>query len=107
MFNTNLVSHLLSPVYLPLHPHPLTPRPDVGARNSRRFCAVYYNRSPGFEVIHGLLDRTMQLLEVKPGRGEGYHIQASDGKSPGIRTVDERQPSRLNNKLKTTLVTRS
>ncbi|KAG7272930.1 hypothetical protein CRUP_002510 [Coryphaenoides rupestris] len=34
--------------------------------------------SPGFEVIHGLLDRAMQLLEVKPARGEGYHIQAAD-----------------------------
>uniref|UniRef100_A0A3Q3VXY4 Phenylalanine--tRNA ligase beta subunit n=1 Tax=Mola mola TaxID=94237 RepID=A0A3Q3VXY4_MOLML len=51
---------------------------DVGARNCRRFCAVYYNKTPGFEVIHGLLDRTMQLLEVKPVRGEGYHIQAAD-----------------------------
>ncbi|XP_074497359.1 phenylalanine--tRNA ligase beta subunit [Sebastes fasciatus] len=51
---------------------------DVGARNSRRFCAVYYNKSPGFEVIHGLLDRTMQLLEVKSARGDGYHIQAAD-----------------------------
>lgn len=65
----------------PSHP------PDVGARNSRRFCAVYYNKSPGFEVIHGLLDRTMQLLEVEveAGRGHGYHIQAAEGKdkSPG------------------------
>uniref|UniRef100_A0A4W6C0U1 Phenylalanine--tRNA ligase beta subunit n=1 Tax=Lates calcarifer TaxID=8187 RepID=A0A4W6C0U1_LATCA len=51
---------------------------DVGASNSRRFCAVYYNKSPGFEVIHGLLDRTMQLLEVQPACGEGYHIQAAD-----------------------------
>uniref|UniRef100_A0A8C5HPJ3 Elongation factor 1-beta n=1 Tax=Gouania willdenowi TaxID=441366 RepID=A0A8C5HPJ3_GOUWI len=51
---------------------------DVGARNSRRFCAVYYNKSPGFEVIHGLMDRTMQLLGVKPLRGEGYHIQAAE-----------------------------
>uniref|UniRef100_A0A8C2Z4V5 Phenylalanine--tRNA ligase beta subunit n=1 Tax=Cyclopterus lumpus TaxID=8103 RepID=A0A8C2Z4V5_CYCLU len=51
---------------------------DVGARNSRRFCAAYYNKSPGFEVIHGLLDRTMQLLAVKAARGDGYHIQASD-----------------------------
>ncbi|KAK7882757.1 hypothetical protein WMY93_028931 [Mugilogobius chulae] len=51
---------------------------DVGAKNSRRFCAVYYSKSPGFEVIHGLLDRTMQLLEVKPGSGEGYHIQAAE-----------------------------
>ncbi|XP_037324785.2 phenylalanine--tRNA ligase beta subunit [Pungitius pungitius] len=51
---------------------------DVGARNSRRFCAVYYNKSPGFEVIHGLLDRTMQLLEEKSARGDGYHIQAAE-----------------------------
>ncbi|KAM4565654.1 phenylalanine--tRNA ligase beta subunit [Odontesthes bonariensis] len=51
---------------------------DVGARNVRRFCAIYYNKSPGFEVIHGLLDRTMQLLEVKAARGQGYHIQAAD-----------------------------
>uniref|UniRef100_A0A8C6UDX9 Phenylalanine--tRNA ligase beta subunit n=1 Tax=Neogobius melanostomus TaxID=47308 RepID=A0A8C6UDX9_9GOBI len=51
---------------------------DVGARNSRRFCAVYYSKSPGFEVIHGLLDRTMQLLEVKPGSTDGYHIRAAE-----------------------------
>uniref|UniRef100_A0A673I4I6 Phenylalanine--tRNA ligase beta subunit n=1 Tax=Sinocyclocheilus rhinocerous TaxID=307959 RepID=A0A673I4I6_9TELE len=51
---------------------------DVGARNNRRLCAVYYNKSPGFEVIHGLLDRVMQLLDVKPGRNQGYHIQAAE-----------------------------
>ncbi|XP_067102292.1 phenylalanine--tRNA ligase beta subunit [Osmerus mordax] len=51
---------------------------DVGARNNRRLCAVYYNKSPGFEVIHGLLDRVMQLLEVLPGQDQGYHIQAAD-----------------------------
>lgn len=54
-------------------------QPDVGARNCRRLCALYYNKNPGFEVIHGLLDRTMQLLQVGPGQG-GYHIQAADGK---------------------------
>ncbi|KAK2880709.1 hypothetical protein Q8A67_017977 [Cirrhinus molitorella] len=51
---------------------------DVGARNDRRLCAVYYNKSPGFEVIHGLLDRLMQLLDVKAGRNHGYHIQAAE-----------------------------
>ncbi|XP_061073319.1 phenylalanine--tRNA ligase beta subunit [Conger conger] len=50
---------------------------DVGARNSRRLCALYYSKSPGFEVIHGLLDRVMQLLEVQPGQTEGYHIQSA------------------------------
>lgn len=58
-------------------------QPDVGAKNCRRLCAVYYNKNPGFEVIHGLLDRTMQLLEVNLGRGDGYHIQAAEGKSWG------------------------
>ena len=51
----------------------------MGARNNRRLCAVYYNKSPGFEVIHGLLDRVMQLLEVPAGQDQGYHIQAADG----------------------------
>ncbi|XP_063061076.1 phenylalanine--tRNA ligase beta subunit [Engraulis encrasicolus] len=51
---------------------------DVGARNSRRVCAVLCNKSPGFEVIHGLLDRIMQLLEVPPTRDNGYHIQAAE-----------------------------
>ena len=53
---------------------------DVGARNERHFCAVYFNKTPGFEVIHGLLDRTMQLLECPPGKEKGYYIQASDGR---------------------------
>ncbi|XP_031564796.1 phenylalanine--tRNA ligase beta subunit-like [Actinia tenebrosa] len=54
---------------------------DVGARNNRRFCAVNYNKTPGFEVIHGLLDRTMQLLEIKPTADktkdpqQGYHLK--------------------------------
>ena len=52
----------------------------MGARNERRLCAVNYNKSPGFEVIHGLLDRVMQLLEVPPGGGDtGYCLKASDG----------------------------
>ncbi|TRY94067.1 hypothetical protein DNTS_027304 [Danionella cerebrum] len=51
---------------------------DVGACNNRRLCAVFYNKSPGFEVIHGLLDRIMQLLDIKPGSENGYHIQAAE-----------------------------
>ena len=37
---------------------------EVGARNERHLAAVFYNKNPGFEIIHGLLDRIMQLLEV-------------------------------------------
>lgn len=48
---------------------------DVGACNWRHMCAVYYNKSPGFEVIHGLLDRTMQLLECPWDPETGYTLK--------------------------------
>lgn len=49
---------------------------DVGARNERRLCAVNYNKSSGFEVMKGLLDRVMQLLEVPFEKSErGYYIR--------------------------------
>jgi len=54
--------------------------PDVGAKNERSLVAVNYNKSGGFEIIHGLLDRIMQLLQVPPTTdGSGYCIQAKDG----------------------------
>lgn len=49
---------------------------DVGARNERHLCAIFYNKNSGFEVIHGLLDRVMQLLDIAPTRdGTGYFIR--------------------------------
>jgi phenylalanyl-tRNA synthetase beta chain len=52
---------------------------DSGARNHRRLSAVHYSRTPGFEIIHGLLDRVMQLLEVQfTDDGTGYHIEMCD-----------------------------
>lgn len=51
---------------------------DVGAMNRRQFCAVHYNTSPGFEVIHGLLDRTMQLVQIPMSQENGYYIRAID-----------------------------
>jgi len=57
---------------------------DVGAKNERRFCAINCNKTPGFEVIHGLLDQFMTVLEVKPTQdkvknpNEGYHIRKCD-----------------------------
>lgn len=51
---------------------------EVGARNERRLAAVNCNKSAGFEVVHGLLDRVMQLLEV-PWKGEnGYVLEATE-----------------------------
>lgn len=52
---------------------------DVGTRNDRRLCAVNYNKLSEFEVIHGLLDRVMQLLEVPFGGPNGYELRAKDG----------------------------
>lgn len=45
-------------------------------------CAVYYNKQPGFEIIHGLLDRIMQVLEVEwtPQQSGGYYIKSIEGK---------------------------
>ncbi|XP_059141902.1 phenylalanine--tRNA ligase beta subunit-like [Physella acuta] len=54
------------------------PSKDVGARNERRLCAINYNRSSDFEVIHGLLDRVMQLLQVPFGGAGGYTLEAGD-----------------------------
>ncbi|XP_072042150.1 phenylalanine--tRNA ligase beta subunit-like [Amphiura filiformis] len=54
------------------------PDKDVGTTNKRHFCAVHYNKSPGFEVIHGLLDRTMQLVQVPLSKQNGFHIRAAE-----------------------------
>lgn len=50
---------------------------DVGARNERHLCAINYNKSSGFEVMKGLLDRIMQLLEVPIVQSDhGYFIRS-------------------------------
>ncbi|KAG7213748.1 hypothetical protein KM043_002975 [Ampulex compressa] len=54
---------------------------EVGAYNNRRLCAVYCNKSAGFEIIHGLLDRILQLLEVPWSFNRddsGYYLRAAD-----------------------------
>jgi len=55
---------------------------DVGAKNQRSLCALNYDKSPRFEVIHGLLDRLMQLLEVPPASAEndlkGYYLRGCE-----------------------------
>ncbi|KAK6038554.1 phenylalanine--tRNA ligase, B5 domain protein, partial [Cooperia oncophora] len=51
---------------------------DVGARNERRLAAVYYNKTAGFEIVHGFLDRVMRLLDLNPSKEDGYYIKACD-----------------------------
>ena len=54
---------------------------DSGARNERRLCLLYYNKSSGFELVHGILDRVMQVLEIPYSAGRanqrGYHIRGN------------------------------
>ncbi|KZW04107.1 phenylalanyl-tRNA synthetase [Exidia glandulosa HHB12029] len=40
------------------------PTVERQARNERHAAAVWCNKTAGFEVIHGLLDRIMQMLEI-------------------------------------------
>lgn len=58
------------------------------ARNIRRCAALYCGRKAGFEVVHGLLDKLMLMLDIenlkspqgnsKNGKA-GYYIQQADG----------------------------
>ncbi|KAL6441099.1 hypothetical protein ACFW04_003438 [Cataglyphis niger] len=54
---------------------------EVGARNNRRLCAVYANKSAGFEIIHGLVDRILLLLEVpwSPNKDKSqYYLRTAE-----------------------------
>jgi phenylalanyl-tRNA synthetase beta chain len=55
------------------------------ARNIRKLGAVWCNKTAGFEVVHGLLDRVMAMLEIpRLPAGDvksehGYYIKEVDG----------------------------
>ncbi|KAL0365809.1 UNVERIFIED_CONTAM: Phenylalanine--tRNA ligase beta subunit, cytoplasmic [Sesamum radiatum] len=54
---------------------------DVGASNRRHLAALYCGATSGFELIHGLVDRIMEVTGapfVTPGDNAGYYIQSSD-----------------------------
>jgi phenylalanyl-tRNA synthetase beta chain len=44
------------------------------ARNERHAAAVWCNKTAGFEVVHGLLDRAMKMLEIP-------HISSTDAEA--------------------------
>ncbi len=59
---------------------------ETGSRNERRLCAIFYNKTPGFETIHGLLDRVMTLLKVpyneNKSNDQGYYLNnQNEGKT--------------------------
>lgn len=57
------------------------------ARNERHAAAVWCNKTAGFEVVHGLLDRIMHMLEVPK-------IASTDSKAPtGYYIVSAEDPT--------------
>ncbi|CAO2830187.1 unnamed protein product [Amaranthus hypochondriacus] len=54
---------------------------DVGARNCRQLAALYCGASSGFETIHSLVDRVMEIVGtpfVAEGDSSGYHIKLAN-----------------------------
>ena len=66
------------------------------ARNVRHAAAVWCNKTAGFEVVHGLLDRMMAMLDVpRIASGDakattGYYIKEREGASASSSSLDRR-----------------
>lgn len=62
------------------------PNAERQARNIRHAAALWCNKTAGFEVVHGLLDRIMAMLEVPriqttdSEAQTGYYLKETDGK---------------------------
>lgn len=64
---------------------------DIGkerqARNERHAAAVWCNKTAGFEIVHGVLDRAMKMLEIPHASpdikaGTGYYLKETSGMCP-------------------------
>lgn len=57
-------------------------------RNIRHAAAVWCNKTAGFEVVHGILDRAMKMLDVPRIGSEdykaptGYYLKETTGEQP-------------------------
>jgi len=71
------------------------------ARNERHAAAVWCNKTAGFEIVHGMLDRAMKMLEIPrishadSKADTGYYITETVGKSwccgqPAIELIGHR-----------------
>jgi len=75
------------------------------ARNVRHAAAIWCNKSAGFEVIHGLLDKVMKTLEVKrisvsdTKSESGYYLKEKDGKSDLLATTLLRDTQHLSSQI--------
>ncbi|KAI8053026.1 hypothetical protein BDF22DRAFT_728864 [Syncephalis plumigaleata] len=76
-------------------------REERRARNERHVCAVYSNKTSGFEIIHGALNRMMRMLDVPlvnaTSKEPGYFIAEYEnatyfpGRSANIYLRDREQ----------------
>lgn len=48
----------------------LAPDKEVGSTNQRQLVAVHCSKESGFEVIHGLLNRVMEVLGIPLRQGK-------------------------------------
>lgn len=69
------------------------PTRERQARNVRHAAAVWCNKTAGFEVVHGMLDKAMQMLEVpliasadKKAK-YGYYIKEREGEHPSVHKL--------------------
>jgi len=58
------------------------PEAERQSKNVRHAAAVYCNRNAGFEVVHGLLDRVMEMLDVR-------HISSTEEAKNGYYYLKE------------------
>lgn len=54
---------------------------DVGARNERRLGVLYTGPTAGFEVVHGIVDKVMALLEIAPRPHAWEKVDGASGVS--------------------------
>ncbi|TGO17182.1 hypothetical protein BTUL_0020g00690 [Botrytis tulipae] len=69
------------------------------SRNERHFAAAWYGKTSGFEVVHGLLDRVLLMLQTAfitheeglEGKKQDFAIKENPAKSDGywIEEIDE------------------
>lgn len=61
------------------------PQRERQTKNVRRAGALWCNKTAGFEVVHGLLDRAMQMLEIPRIKSDddsadtGYYLRETSG----------------------------
>lgn len=64
----------------------LAPDKEVGSTNQRQLVAVHCSKESGFEIIHGLLNRVMEVLGMPLKQGE-VTCEAAQHAIPSLFTV--------------------